>query len=199
MLLLTLANDQKAQKTWPGPLARTPKWDRRFWSKAKTNYRKKRRTSKFKSDKKWLPNVISVYLGEYSIFAFETIFEIFFFFKTDFSSSSIRKQLSLSFKNLNLIFSILFFFDILVRNFQKVWELYFSCSNNVRSGVFSEILNRWFICIFGGRLSLQIFGINWKSADISPGNWLEDPHWKQRNSPWHPQNKHFHHLSHPIF
>ena len=41
----------------------------------------------------------------------------------------------------------------------------------VRSGVFSEILNRCSICIFGGRLSLQIFGINWKSADISPGNW----------------------------
>ena len=46
------------------------------------------------------------YLGEYSIFAFDTIFEIFFFFKTDFSSSSILKQLSLIFINLNLILNI---------------------------------------------------------------------------------------------
>lgn len=139
------------------------------------------------------------YLGEYSIFAFDTIFEIFFFFKTDFSSSSILKQLSLIFINLNLIF---IFFS---RTFQCEFLIIF-----VIIVIFSYYLCS-FRCVLWDFKSLfymyfwrATFSSNfWHQLKICwhfPGQLtMEDPHWKQRNSPWHPQNKHFHHLSHPIF
>lgn len=131
------------------------------------------------------------YLGEYSIFAFDTIFEIFFFFKTVFSSSSILKQLSLIFINLNLIMSILWKF---------LWKLYFSscylCSFRCVLWDFKSLFYMYFWrATFSSNFWHQL-----KICWHFPGQLtMEDPHWKQRNSPWHPQNKHFHHLSHPIF